>query len=673
MFMQNQPEQPTEAAMPGMVEAATTAPTEATQQYKPEPEADKLAQQWNKRLAAARKHWEKFHKRVKHNRKVVAGFDWTKDPDSDDFYKLRANLIHGTITAILPNIYARNPEMSVTGLYQGRPLKLFCETLQTVTNRELDKAKLKKRAKSTVRAALTVSFGVVKVLYQRDIKQDPVILARINDTQDNLQRVEKLLMDLNDPDQRAEQEATRAELQEQMRAMQEQAEVVAAEGLVIDRLLTEQILLDPTLAELQDYEDSDWMAQIIPMKKSLAESQYGYKLDKAKRYKDSSEGGRNESNRLMAIDNASAGDDDCQIAVIEIWDKRSQTVYTIAEGCDWWLRAPYTPSRAGDRWFPYFILPFQLVDGNVVGPSLVDLTEKLQVEHNTTRDDFNAHRELAKPGWIASSDTNEKTLRRHTDAVLGEVILVDTEGKPLNQVIIPRQHPPIDPQVYDTSAARYDWEQVTGMQDAARSSVVQAKTATEANIQQQALSGRVSEFRDQVEDFLQEISQYAAQVLLQELTPQQVERMMGPPKEEVIPSPIPGMPPQSVQVPAFDWPQLSRDEIFEMIELKIRAGTTGAPDKLDQQDTWIKMIPVIQPLILQIMQMKGMGVDTAPLEALLRETVARFDDKLDADQFIPQAKAMPAMQPGMPGAPGQPQGMPPGQPPQAHAVPPQGA
>jgi hypothetical protein len=665
MNMQMQPEQtPAPAMQIGAGEAATASGEEA--KYKPEPEADELAKKWNARIAGARKHWEKFHKRVKHNRKTVAGFDWNKDPDSDDFYKLRANLIHGTITAILPNIYARNPEMSVTGLHKGKPLKQFCETLQTVTNRELVRARLKTRAKSTVRAALTVSFGVVKVMYQRDIKKDPLIVARINDTQDNIQRVEKLIMDLKDEQQRSDQEATKAELQETMRALQEKVEVTAAEGLVIDRVLTDQLLLDPTLAELQDYYDSDWMAQVIPMKKSLAEAQYRYKLDGAKRYRDVTTAARGDSNRILSGGEDKANDDDdCQIAIIEIWDKRSQTVYTMAEGCNWWLREPYSPPKAGERWYPFFILPFQLVDGEVIGPSLVDLTEKLQGEHNKARDKFNEHRELCEPGWIAGDDINEKTVKRYRDATLGEITIVGTDGKPLNQVIIPKQHPPIDPQVYDTSAVRFDWEQVTGMQDAARSTVVQAKTATEANIQQQALSGRVSEFRDQVEDFLQDISQYAAQILIMELTPQQVERIMGGPTMQTVPSPVPGMPAVEVLVPSFDWPELTRDQVFEMIELRIRAGTTGEPNQIEQQEVWIKMMPVIQPLVLQIMQVKATGQDAGPLEALLRETITRFDEKLDWEQFIPKSPAAPPLMPAMqPGA---------GVPTSAPAVQPQGA
>lgn len=626
-----------------------TQPGEQGAQFKPEPESDPLAKKWGERIAAARKHWEKFHKRVKHNRKVVAGFNWKKDPESGEFYEPRANLIHGTITAILPNIYARNPEMSVTPQHQGRDLKLLCKTVQAVTNRQMEAARLKQRAKSTVRAALTCSIGVLKVMYQRDLKTDPMIKSRIEDTQDNIARVEGLLRELNDPAAQAEQEALKAELQQTLAALQEKAEVVAAEGLVIDRLLTENHIVDPAVAEFWDYDSADWQAQIIPMKRAAAEAQFGYKLDKAKAYRaGGSETG--SSGKVFSGADSGAKEDD-QIVILEIWDKQSQRVYTIAEGCDWWLREPYSPKAVGERWYPFFLLPFQTVDGEFVGPSLVDLTEKLQKEHNDARDKFNEHRDLIKPGWIADQTVNEKTIKRYQDSVLGEITLVDAEGKPLNSVIVPKQHPPIDPAAYDTSAVRYDWEQVSGMQDAARSSVVNPKTATEASIMQQSLSGRVSEFRDQVEDFLQEIAQYAAQILLQELTPAQVERIMGPHKTGTIPGvvdPINGEPVQGVIEPAYDWPQLSKDEVFDLVQLQIRAGSTGEPNKIEQQETWIKLMPVIQPLIIQIMQMQMQGIDTTALEALLKETVARFDDRLDIEEIMPKLK--PAL-PALPGAP----------------------
>ncbi len=613
--------------------------------YRDAPPAEELAKKWSQRISHARTFWEKFHKRVRHNRKTVAGFDWTKDPRSQEFYMHRANLIHGTITAVLPSVYARNPEISTTPTYSAENLKLLCKTIETVTNRQLEKAKLKARAKATVRSALTSSFGIVKVMYQRDYATDPVILSRINDTQDNIAEIERLIACLEDPQQRGDHEAKREELRQLMAALTEQVEIVAAEGLVIDRVLTDNLLIDPSVCEFWDYADGDWMCQIVPMKKSAAEAKYKIKLDKAKAYEDTSDQqGRKKDGRMAA--GAGNLDEDKQIAILEIWDKTTQRVLTMAEGCDFWLREPYSPRRVGERWYPFFLLPFQVVDGQFVGPSLVDLTEKLQDEHNNARDRYNQHRDLCLPGWVATGDVNEKSIRRFEDSKLGEITIIDTEGRPLAQVIQERKHPAIDPLVYDTSGVRYDWEQVTGLQDAARSTMVKPKTATEASIMQQSLSGRVSEFRDQIEDWLQEIAQYVAQVLLQEMTPQQVERIMGPPETRIVEKS--GVSVEVVEK-SFDWPELSRDEVFEMIEMKIRAGTTGAPDKLEQQENWVKVLPIIQGLVQQIMQLKSQGVDTEPLVNLMRETVKRFDERLDVEQFLPADPPAPAPSASMPG------------------------
>jgi hypothetical protein len=607
--------------------------------YRETHEADELAKKWSQRIARARQHWDKFHKRVRHNRETVAGFNWGADPKTKEFYKLRANLIQGTITAVLPNIYARNPEISAIPLYKADNLKRFCKTLETVTNRHLEKADLKGRAKAAVRSALTASFGTVKVMYQRDIKRDPIIQSRINDTQDNILEVERLMADIQDPGQRGDLDAKKAELEQLMAALNEQVEVTAAEGLVVDRVMTENLLIDPSVCEFWDYRDADWIAQIIPMKKSQAEATYKVKLDTAMSYSET--GQFNAKDGRFASASASL-DEDRQIAILEIWDKVTQRVYTVAEGCDYWLREPYSPPKAGERWLPFFLLPFQVVDGQFVAPSLVDLTEKLQEEHNEARDRFNQHRNLCLPGWMAGADISEKSIRRYSDSDVGEITIIDTEGKPLNQVIMPRQHPPIDPAVYDTSAVRYDWEQVTGLQDAARSTVVKAKTATEASILQQSLSGRVSEFRDQVEDWLQEIAQYAAQILLMELTPPQVERIMGPLEMQMIES---GGLRMQVPIKHYDWPELERERVFDMVEMKIRAGTTGAPDKLEQQESWGKVLPIVQGLVTQIMQVQASGMDAEPLVNLLRETLKRFDERLDVEQFIPQKPTMPA---GMP-------------------------
>src|SRR5690606_18374273 len=88
--------------------------------------------------------------------------------------------------------------------------------------------------------------------------KDPIIQARINDAQDNLKRINYLIECIENGAEpgksKEEYEAERQELELQLQALEQQLEVVAAEGLVIDRVLTEDILiLDPTIKDFDYY------------------------------------------------------------------------------------------------------------------------------------------------------------------------------------------------------------------------------------------------------------------------------------------------------------------------------------------------------------------------------------------------------------------------------------
>lgn len=168
-----------------------------------EPESNELAKKWNERIKQARKHWDKMHRRAKYCRDVAAGINSAASPESPEYAKFRANLIHGTITAMLPSIYARNPDVSCVPLHNSSNLKLLCKTIETVTSRQLERASLKERAKGTVRAAITTGMGAVKVIYQRDLQEDPEIRSRINDAQDDVARLEALLAEIEDISERS--------------------------------------------------------------------------------------------------------------------------------------------------------------------------------------------------------------------------------------------------------------------------------------------------------------------------------------------------------------------------------------------------------------------------------------------------------------------------------------
>lgn len=613
----------------------------AADEIEDNPQPDPLAKEWSRRISAAKRHWEPFFKRCRHNRKVVQNYDTEQEPDSPEYVKHRANLILGMINTLLPTIYSRNPDIEVTPRQEGFKSTLFCKTLETVLNRQLEDANLKLWGAEVVRASLICSYGVIKVLYQKDIHRDPEIQNRLDDTQDNIRRLESLVVQIEDDQSKSATEAKLAELRETMAGLEAQAEVVASEGLVIDRVMTDALLIDPSVQNFDDYRSANWMAQAIFMERDEVEGRYKKRIQQATTFNATGDALKEEAS--ISEDNKLKGSD--LICVWEIWDKRSQMVYTLADGCNYWLRDPFPPPVQGRRFYPFFLLPFNKVDGCFVAPSLVDLAEKLQNEHNALRNKLDDHRKFIQPGYIAGNDIKSKDIESFQSASVGNVtILKGLDSSEVQKAFIPKQYPPIDGALYDTSAIRMDIEQCVGLQDAARSSINKAKTATEAQIMDNSLSARISMFQDWTEEFLSEMCQYAGQLLLLELSEPAVERIMGPAQPLLNADGQPtidsaGMP---VMQKTYDWPELSRDDIFEQIAVKIRAGSTGKPNRLQEQENWGRILPTLIQLYQLVVQAVLQGSDYKPIENMLAETLNRFDDRLDVKDFMPNVQEMQA-------------------------------
>lgn len=656
----------TEPSVPGIDPVKLAAPGAGAQ-----PEVDPLVTTWFNRIKSGEKHWSKLHARMRHNRKLVRGIDDNAEPGEPKYNAQRANLIGSTLTVVLSKVYAKNPEMAAEPINKARDLRLFADTVSTVTQTMLESAKLKQKAKSSVRAAMTCKYGVVKVQYQRVTQgeQDPMIRQRIADSQDNIQRLESLVKEIEDEKERSDTESKKRELEEALASLQQQSEVVAAEGLVIDRVSSDRLVIDPAIEDFWEYESADWMAEKIPIRKSAAKGRFPHlDLSTATTYK-AGETGRDNTQRRSAFSGpASVAADDAIVMVWEIWSRADNRIYTLVEGCNkQFAIPPYTPKITGERWWPYFILPFQSVDGEFSAQSLVDVLERLQEEHNETRDKFAEVRRNIRPSYIFAADVKDKDIEKRLHPELGEYFAVNTNGGKLEDYVRQSTQLTIDPAVYDTAPIRNDMEMVSGLQDAARSVVVQPKTATEAAISDQSLAARVSEFRDQIEDWLTEIAQYSSELCLLAMTPAMVETIMGKPAEpdpdEAAAAALSGQAPPE-PVPTYEWPQERTPEtVFNLVQIKIRAGSTAAPNKLQAQENWNKALQLLMPMIDKIRQIEAAGMDASPERELVKETAARFDETIDVERFLPSKPVRPSMPviPAMPGA-GAPGALPPSDP-----------
>ena len=598
----------------------SSGPLQSADRHKPnfEPTQDEqtVVQHWLKRVeraedAALAKKWRDSLAKLR---------QYERGEQTVDDKKSRTNMVYATIAAMMPELYARNPTIAVTPTdavseAELGKVKKFCATAEKVIRKMLvEEGKLKKRAKANIRSACVTSFGVLKVIYQKEYRGDPIAVRRIEDTQDNLARVEALIQQLKKTDDPSELAKKRDLLQSNLKALASGNEVRIYKGFVVDRMKSEDFLvLDDNVDEFDEYVDARALGHKIWMTVGKARQMFELEPHGATRY------GRPRTDANQKVDDTPA--DEQFICVIEVWDKENGVVRTTAKGMNRWLREPYAPPHAPQRWYPFYALGFNLTEGCWRPLSDVELLMSLQDEYDRTRQNFADVREKAVPVLIfrKSGNLTEPDIKNLTDRKNKDTIGVEgNPGAPISQDIEWFEGAKIDPAAYDVSIIRNDMDLVSGRSDASRANLIKPKTATEAEIMSEAMQSRVGERRDTHEDMLSEMGEASLEVALRDLTKPEVEQLAGAEAQ---------------------WPENpeSVETIFRMVSVKVRAGSSGKPNQQREREQWGHLMPVIEKTMTAVAELRAQGnfdMAEAALE-LLRETLRRFDENLDLDAIIP--------------------------------------
>lgn len=600
---------------------------------KVQPAPDQVAEQ-RKALARRFKSRIKFfgaqlredhYSRWKRNRRHVNG----EEGEDGERGLVRTNLLASVVNTIQPNIYAKAPEVSVQPqerLAQSYPpaVKGFARTLELALNRfAIRDALLKARGKEAVRSSLTCTTGWVKVSYQRQLREDPMIRNRINDAQDNIARLESLMRETEDEAECAQYEAKLAEIRDLVTSLQTQTEVATASGIVIDNVLPEHILiLDNSVRTIDEYAQASAIAHGVYITAGAYKTRFGGEPPvRATRYSIApTEAGNDEQQQAEARRTQGIDADDELILVWEIWSKDDQTVYTMCAGADEFCEEPFVPETLGAQWYPFFPLQLWRVAGILYGRALVDNLIELVDEYNTRRTSAAEHRRKNKAVRLINKASG--VTDRDLDAINGrsdstDMIAIEADpDKPLQNQIGSLPEIPYNPQMYDTTDILRDVEMVSGAQDASRGGVNQAKTATEAEIMAMGMQSRTAEQLDSIEDWLTSILVYCAQLLLLNKSAAEIKMAFG---EEAV------------------WPELSKQQVFELVTVSIRAGSTAKPNKMRERDQWLQFLPQLQNALGQIAQLRETGNEDMAdaIVQVLDETLRRFDERLSIKDFIP--------------------------------------
>lgn len=600
-------------------------------------ENDQSTTKWSpvfKRINRARNYAKGYRRGISHGKMVH------DDEGSHQAY-VQANLIFSNINSLVPHIYAKNPEMAIRPAAHVTPrhpdytlLRRFARTCELVVNDTFREAKLKKRMKHMLRSAMTAKVGWAKISYQRDYYRDPVIENRINDIQDQLASIGNVMEQLaaDGIEITAEiRELKEAELQDKINSLRAQVEVMRAEGLCIDVLRVDDVRMDPAIDILDDYLNARWISHRSFYPPNTAASMY--ELDDAhmkcaKRYGKNADGspiregeaasGEADNGTSRLTEQGPQSDRNTLVAVWERWDRDTNTVYTWLEGAKEWAREPWSPARGGERFFPFFLLGFNWLDGEEWPLSDVELLMELQDEYQLTREQQAKHRALSKPFWLYDKgNTDKPDVTSFEVAEIAEIVGLDAQGQPVNNVFVPATAPPYNPAIYDSTPIRSDMDMMSGLPEAYRAGMVKNKTATEATMQDQGMTGRTGEKQDIIEELLTEMAEYSLQLLLQNVQPEEIKRRYG---ADAV------------------WPMLeTKWSLYNGIHVEIRAGSTGKPNKMLRLQQWTMLLPEIRSTLDRALMMQaqmGMPIEDNPYVNTLRETLERMDERFDIMEFL---------------------------------------
>lgn len=202
----------------------------------------------------------------------------------------------------------------------------------------------------------------------------------------------------------------------------------------------------------------------------------------------------------------------------EVWDKKSQTVFTVSPGCPYYIQEPKKwPYKL--KGFPFSFLrlnddpssPYGIPDCYMFEPQVMELMKIRASE-------LDALKRFNRQIFVADGHINNDAMAMFTQAITGAVIPVRTDGKALSDIIWSPQmsaYPQEASQLEDR--IKMDIVKISGQSDIDQGAPQKTATRTMGELQdiQQSGSKRRSEKVDILSDFVVDIANNYTSLLQQ--------------------------------------------------------------------------------------------------------------------------------------------------------------
>lgn len=643
----------------------------------PNPEAARkaLVSQWQSRIKSAKHHWAKDFKRMRKNMEFAKHGSEQVWHSHGNY---TANIIQRHINQKVAALYAKNPtatakrrerlefvhwdgsmeslQAAQLGLQNAQlagippdpqSAALVQDVMQGIQARKLferigktneilfhyflneGSQTFKRQAKQAVRRALVTGVAYMELGFQREFEKRPEITAQIEDNSTRLATIQALSADVADGMLR-DDEAEMENLKLAILRLREQEEVIVREGPVFDWPKSTEIIPDPNCRQIEGWVGCQWIAREMALMPQQIKETWGVDVTKGGGPPVATDsGGKLPVNTRDGNTANTTGHETGQPSttfVWKVWDKRTGNEYIVADGWPDFLVEPAAPDTPVEGFFPVFALQFNPVEDDQVddprmtrrfGLSEVELIQDMQKEYNAARQGLREHRHANRPGYV----TGEGQLEAEDEAKLethppNAVVKLQSilPGQKVEELLQPVPKLPIDPAVYDVNPQFDDIMRTSGSQEANLGGT-SGDTATEASIAEGSRATATQSNKDDLDDFLTEIARATGQLLMLNMSREEVTKIVGP---------------------GAVWPEFSATEAAEEVFLEIKAGSSGRPNKQLE----IANLERVTPLLIQVPGVRPAWVAEKLLE--------RIDDNLElADAFVdglPSIIALNAMQ-----------------------------
>lgn len=517
------------------------------------------------------------------------------------------------------------------GMQRRTEIQKIGKTLEILFSQALREQKpvdFKTGMKKLVRRACTTGVGYVELAFQREMGPRPATLEKLADFRarlDHMRNLAEKAADAENPIDPDDPEI--AELELSVASLQAEPEIVLREGLIIDFPQSTKVIPDKLTRSLVGFIGArhvtieymytpDQVREVfsVDLKKNYA----GYKTDGT-----TTDLAASSANMIEDQDGTDAksyarmGRGEGLVCVFKHYDKASGLVYYVADGYDDFLREPAAPDVFVEDFWPVYALTFNDVESEteLFPPSDVFLMQDQQREYNRSRQGMREHRDAARPRWnFANGYLEKEDVAAMANAPPFSATGINLPPEmTLEQILRPFPVPGVDPNLYETAQLFTDVQLVVGSSEAQFGGTAKA-TATESAIAANSSASDAGSNIDDLDGFLTVVSRAAGQILLKEMSEEQVKIVVGA---------------------GAVWPHMTLAEIADELFLEVEAGSTGKPNQAVEMQNWEKMLPFL-------IQMPGI----AP-EWLARETLRRLDDKADLTAALTQGLPSIMAQNGM--------------------------